>query len=64
MKLLQHQQDAAHRRHLAAIKTLATVRKLLTPVPSPIEIATKLGIECSGLRLRQAPVAEGVPVEN
>jgi hypothetical protein len=64
MKLLQHQQDAAHRRYLAAIKTLATVRKLLTPARSPFEIATKLAGERSGLRLRQAPVAEGVPIEN
>jgi hypothetical protein len=64
MKVLQHQQDAAHRRYLAAIKTLATVRKLLTPARSPIEIATKLAGERSGLRLRQAPVAEGVPIEN
>jgi hypothetical protein len=64
MKLLQQQQDSAHRRYLAAIKTLATVRKLLTPARSPIEIATQLAGERSGLRLRQAPVAEGVPVEN
>jgi hypothetical protein len=63
-KLLQHQQDAAHRRYLSAIKTLATVRKLLTPARSPIEIASKLGGERSGLRLRQAPVEEGVPIAN
>jgi hypothetical protein len=63
-KLLQHQQDAAHRRYLSAIKTLATVRKLLTPSRSPVEIATKLAGERSGLRLRQAPVEAGVPVEN
>jgi hypothetical protein len=64
MKLLQHQQDAAHRRYLAAIKTLATVRKLLTPARSPVEIATQLGGQRSGLRLRQAPLEAGVPVEN
>jgi hypothetical protein len=64
LKLLQHQQDAAHRRYLATIKTLATVRKLLTPARSPIEIATRLEGERSRLRLRQAPVQEGVPVEN
>jgi hypothetical protein len=64
IRLLQQQQDAAHRRYLAAIKTLATVRKLLTPARSPIEIATKLAGERSGLRLRQAPVEAGVPVEN
>jgi hypothetical protein len=64
MRMLQQQHDAAHRRYLAAMKTLATVRKLVTPSRSPIEIASKLGGERSGLRLREAPVAEGVPVEN
>jgi hypothetical protein len=64
IKLLQQQQDAAHRRYLAAIKTLATVRKLLTPSRSPVEIATKLAGERSGLRLRQVPVEAGVPFEN
>jgi hypothetical protein len=37
-KLLQRMQDAAHRRHLAAVKTLATVRKLLKPTPSTLEL--------------------------
>ena len=64
VRLLQQQQDASHRRYLAAIKMLATVRKLVTPARSPIEIATKLGGERSGLRLRQAPVEDGVPIEN
>ena len=63
-KLLQHQQDAAHRRYLSAIKTLATVRKLLTPARSPIEIARKLTGERAGLRLCQAPVEAGIPVAN
>jgi hypothetical protein len=64
MKLLQQQRDAAHRPELAAIKTLATVRKLLTPARSPIEIVTELVGERSGLRLRQAPVEAGAPVED
>jgi hypothetical protein len=64
MKLIQQQQDAAHRRYLAAIKTLANVRKLLTPSRSLIEIATKMAGERAGLRRRQVPVEEGVPVAN
>jgi hypothetical protein len=63
-KMLQQQQDAAHRRYLNAVKTLATVRKLVTPSRSPVEIASKLMGERSGLRLREAPVAAGVPVSN
>lgn len=43
-KLLERQQDAANRRHQAAIKALATVRKLLTPVLSPIDIARRMDI--------------------
>jgi hypothetical protein len=63
-RLLQQHHDGAHRRYLAAIKTLATVRKLLTPSRSPVEIATKLAGERSGLRLRQISVESGVPVAN
>jgi hypothetical protein len=37
-KMLQRMQDAAHRRHLSAVKTLATVRKLLRPTPSTLEL--------------------------
>ena len=38
LKALRQQQDAAHRRHLAAIKQLAVVRRLLRPAPSPVEM--------------------------
>ena len=38
LKVLRQQQDAAHRRHLAGIKQLALVRKLLRPAPSPLEL--------------------------
>ena len=38
LKVLRQQQDAAHRRHLAAIKQLAVVRRLLRPAPSPLEL--------------------------
>ncbi len=34
--------DRAHRRYQAALRTLATVRKLLRPALKPIEIATRL----------------------
>lgn len=63
-RLLRQQQDAAHRRYLTAIKTLATMRKLLTPARSPVEIACKLAGKRSKLRLREAPVEVGVPIAN
>jgi hypothetical protein len=63
-RLLRLQQDAAHRRYPSAIKTLATVRKLLTTARSPVEIASQLAGERSRLRLRGAPVEAGVPVHN
>jgi hypothetical protein len=40
LKLLLRQQESAHRRRLAALRTLATVRKLLTLAPSPLQMAT------------------------
>jgi hypothetical protein len=42
-KLILRQQDAAHRRHLTAVKSLATVRKLPRPALSPVEIASRMG---------------------
>ncbi len=44
-----HLQQAAERRHQAAIKQLAVIRKLLRPVPSPLD-------------LLRTPVAETSPV--
>lgn len=64
IKQLQQQQDSAHRRYLAAMKILATVRKLLMPARSPVEIASKFSGKGAGLRLREAPIEAGVPVEN
>jgi hypothetical protein len=64
LRMLQAQQDAAHRRHLTAVKTLATVRKLLTPSLSPVEIATRLDRPArTGPRVR-AGVAGAVPAHN
>jgi hypothetical protein len=62
LKLLQQQQDAAHRRQLSALKTLAIIRKLLVPTPSPVEIATRFA---SRQRARHDTTpAAGVPVAN
>jgi hypothetical protein len=62
VKMLLAQQNAAHRRQLAAIKTLATVRKLLRPPLSPVDVATRL--EGGSPRVRMHNPAVGVPVEN
>jgi hypothetical protein len=62
LKMLQGLQDAAHRRHLSAIKTLATVRKLLRPPLSPVDVATRLDGERPRVRMHNAAAA--VPVEN
>jgi hypothetical protein len=59
---LQKQHQAAHRRCLLAIKTLATVRKRFTPSKSPVKTSCKRTSEHSGLRLRKAPEADSVPV--
>src|SRR5262249_38677471 len=54
-RMLLRQQDAANRRHLAAVKTLATVKKLLKPSPSPIQIAR--GLDRSGPAAQRDRVA-------
>jgi hypothetical protein len=59
---LQNQHQDAHRRYLAAIKTLAIVRKRLALSMSPVETSRKRTSEHSGLRLRKASEADGVPV--
>jgi hypothetical protein len=64
LKVLQGQQDAAHRRHLTALKTLATVRKLLTPTPAPVEIATRLDGGRRAPGRAGVAVAGAVPVQN
>lgn len=63
-KVLMQLQDAAHRRQLSAAKTLATVRKLLVPAASPVEIATQLARKEQGSRLRVINPSECVGVEN
>jgi hypothetical protein len=65
---LQRQQDAAHRRHLAALKTLATVRKRLKPAVSPVDLALCPLPEgrppAAPKHPRVQTPAEGVPVLN
>jgi hypothetical protein len=62
---IRRHQDSAHRRFETATKNLATVRKLLAPVHSPVEVATRLGggNHAADLR-RNRSGATGVGVEN
>jgi hypothetical protein len=66
--MLQRQQDAAHRRHLTAVKTLATVRKLLKPAISPVDLALRPIAESRPAKAyknpRLRPAAEASPVMN
>ena len=63
-RMLHRQQDAAYRRQLAALRTLATVRKLLTPAPSPLDFSTRLGRPGAGAHSGREGVAGRVPVRN
>jgi hypothetical protein len=63
-KVLERQQDAAGRRHLSAIKALATVRKRLTPAPSPLEIASRMNVPESVARRSREGIAGTVLVPN
>ncbi len=60
--------DRAHRRYQAALRTLATLRKLLRPALKPIEVATRLdkpGQRSNVPNPRCTPsVAEGQPIMN
>jgi hypothetical protein len=62
---IRRHQDSAHRRFETAAKNLALVRKLLAPVHSPVDVATRLGggNHAAGLR-RNRSVERGVGVEN
>jgi hypothetical protein len=62
LKMLEAQRDGAHRRHLAAVRSLATVRKLLTPSPSPLDIATRLERGGAAVRRGGVGVVGKVPV--
>jgi hypothetical protein len=56
---LQRRQDAAHRRHLAALKQLALVRKLLRSAVSPFEVALKMVPEATSPATRHGAVSRG-----
>jgi hypothetical protein len=64
----QRRLDRAHARYLAAIKALATVRRLLRPAPSAVDLAMKAVSEGPAVRrcrtARPASTASGVPVLN
>jgi len=64
LKLLQRQQDAAHRRHLAAVKTLATVTRLLRPPLSPVDVAARMGGAGGGRRHHAGPEPAGAAAGN
>jgi hypothetical protein len=62
---LDQRRDRAGRRLEGAVKTLALVRKLLRPAPSPVEVATRLrGAAGRPGRRHAAPAPCGVGVEN
>ena len=61
-KMIQRRQESADRRHLTALKTLATVRKLLTPSlsrqsRSPVGSTALVGSLASAARASPAPSA-------
>jgi hypothetical protein len=68
LKLIIKAQDAAHRRHLTAVKTLATVRKLLKPALSPVDLALRPIPESRPAQAykhpRLRPASEASPVLN
>src|SRR5262245_39739305 len=68
LKLILKAQDAAHRRHLTALKTLAAVRKLPRPATSPVALALRPIAESRPATAykhpRLCPAAEASPVMN
>lgn len=59
---LRKQLDSANKRYLNALKMLATVKKLLRPAVSPINIASRL--EARRPAVRESRVAVGPGVDN
>ena len=67
LKVLRQQQDAAHRRHLASIRQMAVVRRLLRPAPSPLELLAPVGETSAPAATRRAgglPRCGAAGVEN
>jgi hypothetical protein len=44
----QRRYDRAHRRYLNSVKALATMRKLVRPIPSPVELLMRDVAEIAG----------------
>jgi hypothetical protein len=57
-------QDSAQRRHLQAVKTLATVRKLLRLGPSPLDLMRPVAERPAGRRAGADVPAAGQPAQN
>jgi hypothetical protein len=54
LRALQRQQDAAHRRHLAGVRQMAVVRRLLRPAPSPLALLAPVGETSAPATTRRA----------
>jgi hypothetical protein len=67
LRALQRQQDGASRRHLASIRQMAVVRRLLRPAPSPLELLAPVGETSAPAATRRAgglPLCGAAGVEN
>jgi hypothetical protein len=54
LRALQGQQDSASRRHLASVRQLAVVRRLLRPARSPLELLAPVGETSAPATTRRA----------
>lgn len=61
---LDKRQTGAHTRFLRAVQALATLRKLLRVVPSPVQIASRLSAKDRKPGHRRSPATCGVEVAN
>jgi hypothetical protein len=65
MDSIRKHQDSANRRYLAALKTLAVVKKLLRPSFSPIQIANGMQGKRRPVVLdRERLLTNGVAIQN
>jgi hypothetical protein len=65
MDSIRKHQDSANRRYLAALKTLAVVKKLLRPSPSPIQIANGMQSKRRPAVLeREKMLTNGMAIQN
>jgi hypothetical protein len=62
---LDKRQTGAHQRFLKSVQALANLRKLLRPIASPVQIATRLDkVKNNPVQRRSTPLAAGVPTNN